>query len=295
MEHIQRNQNRMETGVPIEKDFPCGAYYKNISGYRDGEVLSHWHIEFEAILVVEGEMDYVGEASEYTISKGEGIFINSNVLHSFKKKENKECRYLVVIFHPSLIGMHEEGRIYKVYFAPFIAGNRKFLDLRVERMMVWREKWMFTMLEIEKSFGKKKEGYELEIQRLLLGCWEQLYKSVIKDCPVQQEKREMAERVYQAMRYIKEHIDEKIYLSDVAKSCTISNTECCRMFKRQVGQSPMGYIMKYRIKQSLELLENENLTVREVGEMVGFESHSYYTKNFRKVMKCSPKEYRASI
>ena len=69
------------------------------------------------------------------------------------------------------------------------------------------------------------------------------------------------ELIYKAVKYIREHMGEKIYLTDIARACSISNTECCRMFKRQVGQSPMEYVKKYRVKRSLDFLENKNCMI----------------------------------
>ena len=119
MEFIERNEVKMETGMFLDEDFPFYISYKQISDYRDSEVLSHWHIELEYILVLEGRLDYIGEDSEYTMSEGEGVLVNGNVLHSYRRNRTNECRYLVVIFHPSLIGyIFLETRHLRIFVLP---------------------------------------------------------------------------------------------------------------------------------------------------------------------------------
>lgn len=54
----------------------------------------------------------------------------------------------------------------------------------------------------------------------------------------------------------------------------------------------MEYVKKYRIKRSLDFLDQKDYSIMQVAEMVGFDSQSYYTKVFRGMMKCTPQEYR---
>ena len=292
MEHIERNQDKMETRMFLDEDFAFYIYERRISDYRDGEVLSHWHIELEFILVLEGCLDYIGENSEYMLSEGQGVLVNGNVLHSYRRKEMKECRYLVMIFHPSLLGYSNEGRISKKYIYPYFAGNKTFLDICLSGEEAWQKEYIKAVFEADRIFEAQAKGYELDLQMTLLRCWRILYENVLCSRPVQPEKDTKDELIYKAVKYIREHMGGKIYLSDIADACSISNTECCRMFKRQVGQSPMEYVKKYRIKRSLDFLDQKDYSIMQVAEMVGFDSQSYYTKVFRGMMKCTPQEYR---
>lgn len=292
MERIRRNNHKMQTGMEIEEDFPFGTQYKEISGYEGREVLAHWHTELEAIVVVDGEMAYVGEAYEGVLKKGEGILVNGNVLHSYRQLGIKKCKYLVINFHPSLVGFYEEGRMYKKYVYPYFMGRKAFTEIRFSKDIAWQDQMIAMLFGLEQVWIKQKAELEFDIQIMLLKIWKLLYENELRNRPDQPEKDAGAERVYQAVKYIREHTADKIYLSDIADACNTSSTECCRIFKKQVGQSPMEYVMKYRIKKSLEYLADDNLSIMQVAENVGFDSHSYYTKIFRSIMKLTPKEYR---
>jgi AraC family transcriptional regulator, melibiose operon regulatory protein len=82
-------------------------------------------------------------------------------------------------------------------------------------------------------------------------------------------------------------------LEELALSCNISKSECCRFFKKVMRQSPFEYLLRYRIQKSVPpLLMGQELNITEISESTGFASASYYSEIFRRLMYCSPTEYR---
>lgn len=47
-----------------------------------------------------------------------------------------------------------------------------------------------------------------------------------------------------------------------------------------------------RIKRAVQLLEQSEYTVAEVGYMSGFATPQYFNRVFKEVMSCTPKEYK---
>jgi AraC-like DNA-binding protein len=99
-------------------------------------------------------------------------------------------------------------------------------------------------------------------------------------------------RITTLINYIQTHHQEKVTLADIAKSASISRGECCRFFQRMIHMTPFSYLNEYRIFQSVSVLVENNLSITEISEVVGFSSISFYTSTFKKQMKCSPREYR---
>ena len=50
-----------------------------------------------------------------------------------------------------------------------------------------------------------------------------------------------------------------------------------------------------RIKRAVQLLEQDELTVSEVGYMSGFTTPQYFSRVFKEAMGCTPKEYKLNI
>ena len=55
-----------------------------------GDIPWHWHEEFEFGYVLCGEIVYRTNEHEYTLHKGDGIFINSGILHSLHPVAGEE-------------------------------------------------------------------------------------------------------------------------------------------------------------------------------------------------------------
>ncbi len=65
------------------------------------------------------------------------------------------------------------------------------------------------------------------------------------------------------------------------------------LFRRQYEISPMEYLQEVRLKKSEDLLMNQhNLSLKEIAEVVGFRDPLYFSKVFRKSYGVSPSEYR---
>ena len=64
------------------------------------------------------------------------------------------------------------------------------------------------------------------------------------------------------------------------------------LFKRATGLSPKKYQMRSRLVRAGKLLRETNLQISEIAEQIGFESIFSFSKRFKKLLGCSPSEYR---
>ncbi|MDO5402633.1 MAG: AraC family transcriptional regulator [Eubacteriales bacterium] len=103
------------------------------------------------------------------------------------------------------------------------------------------------------------------------------------------------ERVKEAMQYMQEHYDENISLEDIARATMISRSELCKSFRRAVDTSPKEFLIQYRIRQSMLLLEKPELRIADISEMTGFSSPSHFGSSFRSYVGCTPLQYRKNM
>jgi len=105
-------------------------------------------------------------------------------------------------------------------------------------------------------------------------------------------------RIGTAVKYIKEHLTEKnITVESLAKLACMSTSHFYKQFKNTLGVSPVDFINSERIKFSKKLLaENKNnLKVSEVAYLSGFNSISYFTRQFKKHELISPSSYLKAL
>lgn len=65
-----------------------------------------------------------------------------------------------------------------------------------------------------------------------------------------------------------------------------------RRFRKVFQTSPLKHIMRVRIRAASVRLTTTNDTIAAIALDCGFYDHSHFTRNFRKVMGTSPKDYR---
>lgn len=68
--------------------------------------------------------------------------------------------------------------------------------------------------------------------------------------------------------------------------------EASRCFKKNIGQSPMEYLIKYRLNQSKKLLLETDMTITDICQQCGFSDSAYFGKVFRRSFGITPGEYR---
>ena len=99
-------------------------------------------------------------------------------------------------------------------------------------------------------------------------------------------------QVRMAQSYVEQNYAKNIGLESVAMAADLSSAYFSYLFKQETGQNFIVYLTDYRIKKAKELLKTSDMTVREIGEAVGFTDQRYFSKTFKKVVGIKPTEYR---
>ena len=79
------NEQQKELKSHGSFEFPVFVSEEVLSHYERGSFLWHWHPEIELTFVTEGEISYQVNDKIYTLHTGEGLFCNSNALHTGHK------------------------------------------------------------------------------------------------------------------------------------------------------------------------------------------------------------------
>jgi len=95
--------------------------------------------------------------------------------------------------------------------------------------------------------------------------------------------------------YINEHFTEKISLDDICFLFGTNKTTLCHKFKEDYGITISGYINKLKIRAAKSLIREEDLSVTEISERLGFSSIHYFCRLFKKHTSLSPTEYSKTI
>lgn len=91
--------------------------------------------------------------------------------------------------------------------------------------------------------------------------------------------------------YIKDHIDDKITLANLAKEAKFSPFYCIRIFKELTGITPYNYIRRLKLSHSALKLRDENYKIIDLAYDMGYESVDGYQRAFCNEFGCNPSTY----
>ena len=86
--------------------------------------------------------------------------------------------------------------------------------------------------------------------------------------------------------------DRAATVRELANRLHISPCYFCKLFKKQTGLTFTEYRTQLRIEAAKRLLLNRHLRVSEVAFEAGFDSIPYFNRAFRRLLGCSPSEFR---
>lgn len=266
---------------------PIACYETTINQNINGYIPFHWHDEFQFVLIVKGEAIFQINGEIIVVREGEGLFINSGILHMAKDKDDSSCVYICLNVSPSFVLSHE---LYATFVNPYMqATNIPYV------LLVPTENWATNILDIimkiSQLIKQKPPYYEIDISIKLTLIWKNL---IINGLQLEHEPTELVKnhRMKQMLNWIHLHYAEKILLDDIAQAGQLSRSECCRYFKDILKKTPMNYVTEYRIQRSLILLQKSDSNVTDVAYQVGFSSTSYFIEKFRKWMDMTPLAYK---
>ncbi|MFS7001980.1 helix-turn-helix domain-containing protein [Carnobacterium maltaromaticum] len=98
----------------------------------------------------------------------------------------------------------------------------------------------------------------------------------------------------QILDYIQKHYAEGINLASIAEQFHFNYNYLSRIFTTYTGSSFTDYLNNIRIKEAKIMLKQSNLSIAKISEKVGYTDTSYFSKVFKKIVLCSPSDYRRS-
>ena len=100
-------------------------------------------------------------------------------------------------------------------------------------------------------------------------------------------------RLAYVVEYIREHLDQPLRVEALSEKACMSESHFYRVFKNELGVSPVDFINDERIKRAAHLLQNPQRKIKDVYLACGFENRSYFNRVFKQKKHLSPSEYQA--
>jgi AraC family transcriptional regulator len=89
--------------------------------------------------------------------------------------------------------------------------------------------------------------------------------------------------------------DTDVKLDQVARHARVSVQHLCRLFKREIGASPMECLRLMRVELAASLLERQGIALAEIAERLGYSSAFHLSRTFKQLYGVTPRDYRTAF
>lgn len=285
---ILTDENMMETIQHGSKEYPFHFYYDNLELFDFHCIEWHWHTEFEFVYVETGTVYFGISDKQFALSEGQGMFINSKILHRYFSQGNAIVPNFVLM--PYFIAA-QDSLIYQKYVLPIMASPMDYQIFSSD--IPWQAQALSLMREMMAA-QEKASDVELVNSYLIQKIWHILFQNTDVEHMGKKENYSASSqaRLQLMMQYIHQDFAYNISLSDIADQAKVSKSTALNLFQRYLGISPVTYLVNYRLQEAAKLLASTEKKVTVISKDTGFDSVDYFCKAFKKYYKLTPTEYR---
>lgn len=282
---IDLNHDRSEKIKYTYPEFPFYFHKGRFSSYPNYVMEEHWHDDVELVISLSGHMIYNVNGQLVRISEGEGIFINSRRLHSAFSEDMTECRYIVILFHPMILCTAKQ--LEQEIVLPVLNSSLDFIHLK--QAVTWENE----IIRYVHLIAERKD--ENVAVLTAIGSLHFIWSEIVRhsDIKLVTVKNDTQLSILKTMiSFVHEYYPKKMTLTEIAKAGCVSKRTCENLFLKYVHKTPIAFLNDYRLRKSIELMQNTNMTILEISLACGFSGASYYAECFRRSFGKSPTEYR---
>lgn len=234
---------------------------------------THWEDSLEILHGIEGEAHIMVGKESLIMRPGDTIIVNPQTLHN-AASDSFAYYYCLKIkskwFSDNGI---DTKRIHFNSFARDPVISQLFDDLN-------------------KQLSRKTDlTYIASLKRALLNLVIYLLENYSYEVDFKMQSKGLA-TVLDVMTYITEHYSEQIHIDELAAKFGYSKYHFLRLFRQNTGQTVVDYINAMRCEVAGELLRKGSLPVAEIAYTCGFNTPSYFAKQFKKFYGVLPMQYR---
>ena len=220
---------------------------------------------------LEGYVNIIVDDIKYTVGKGELLILPRGEPNKIFSKLDEECRKLAFGFSGTLLDLILSSVNLNT------TGPLRLKDVSRIYELVERGR---IMLE------QKREEDVPALAALAI----EIIMEISQQCSTYNSPL-IANAIY-IMNF---NINHKISLDEIAKQLKISSQKLISIFKQELNETPMRYLINLRMNEAENLLSNSRITINEIAARTGYSSASRFIREFKKRFNISPSAYRKKM
>lgn len=249
---------------------------------------SHFHPYYEIYYLCFGKRKFFVNDTLYTLSKGDILILNKNILHRTTYISDETHERFSLIFTDKyltpLINEYSSDLIMSLFNIPHMSIHLN------------RQGYLEDLLQkIVNEAGNTDEfsahllnGYFQELIIFLLRYQKAFTSDKITDSYISTSDK----IIQDTAKYIRNSFDKTITLRDASEYANMSTTYFSKKFKRITGFGFKEYLCNVRLTEAAKRLLETNDSVTKIALDCGFNDSNYFGDVFKKEKGISPLQYR---
>jgi len=264
-------------------EFPITYYHDELATLPDREGPIHWHPDFEIATAEYGVLDYLVGGHHIILEAGDSVFVNKNMLHSIKQVSGEIPDPMPNIVFSGALLAAESGTVYQKYILPIASCDS--LPFVVFRSGDPAHKEVNRLIkDIYRHMDEQGKCYELAVLRSISLIFEYIFCNFENLSSAEATRIQINNqiRLQKMLTFIYENYASPVTLEDIARAADISRSEAGRCFQAYMGCSPVEALIRYRLDMAHQMLCESTHTLQEVSYACGFNSVSYFSRQYKK-------------
>ena len=288
----------MESEITYEyKDFLENGM--KFTAYRNtfvGESTVHKHNFLELIYVISGSAVHYIDDTEYKVTKGDLLLIDTDQTHFHKSETGVLFADMVLLpefISENLYSTHTAIDI----FAYYLYNSEQFSTNGLPRTPLIRFKGndLIAADAIVNAMCDEILNRGSNYAEIVSSYLNILLYMIIRNIETTNSDRVMndiRDIIPGIIDYIEKHASSQISMNEMAKKYFYSPAYFSRAFKKNFGVSFSAYVQSVRVQKVIELLDCTTLSVEEISEKIGYHDKRELNRAFKNVTGTTPGEYR---
>lgn len=256
--------------------------------------------DFELVYFSRGEGRVVTERGTFYCSGGSAILIPPGMTHCTIADSTVE-RWCIHFDWYSDCRAHREAPLIFVYaddvqeYRPELAAALPEFPSGMELPFFRRRVPPEFPERIRRHFQiyPDSPGRMLERKGVLLEILGLLFQETAEEGKFGEEKRSNRTFFRTKNRIDSTFSDPELSVALLAEEASVTPNHLSKVFKRELGISPLDYLLVRRLEHASKLLQGTSMTVREIAFACGFHDPNYFIRVYRKRTGASPGASRA--
>ncbi|HRN57556.1 MAG TPA: AraC family transcriptional regulator [Agriterribacter sp.] len=252
----------------------------------------HYHPELELIYFTEGKTTGVIGEGFVEFNEGDLVLLGANFPHVLQehtqfRKEHPDCEPfgLIIQFTEAFLG---DG----FFNIPELLPVRLLFN-RAKRGIIFNKKTVAKVAPDLSAMHTMNDARKLVcLLDVLTTLSEQRSYEYLTPKDYSYEHTFDEKRMLDINEYVYQHFKEPVSIAEIAQVANMTETSFCRYFKNRTLKTFVRFLNEVRISYASRLLNNDDYSITDACFESGFNSLSYFNRQFKAIMRMSPLQYR---